>query len=200
MMTRDQLFDAIRVRIADPALRITPPTTHPPRLYDPASAAALAKAERDLGFTLPPLLRAVYAEIANGGFGPGYGMLGVEGGHTGYGKTIAGLYNEFRSSGEPYVWPEGLLPLWEWGCTIWSCLDARTTEGPIVTHEGMTGQTETAYTLHSWLEAWVADINLWDEFFEWESVPTINPFTRKPSTASRIVRAKGKPWVPGGGA
>ena len=71
-MTKDQLFDAIRARIADPALRLTPPTTRPPRLYEPASAAALAKAERDLGFELPHLLRAMYAEIANGGFGPGY--------------------------------------------------------------------------------------------------------------------------------
>lgn len=36
-----------------------------------ASAEALDAAEASMGVALPPLLRRLYAEIANGGFGPG---------------------------------------------------------------------------------------------------------------------------------
>lgn len=41
-----------------------------------------------LGFPLPPLLRALYTQLANGGFGPMYGLLGLAGGAPGdvYGR------------------------------------------------------------------------------------------------------------------
>src|SRR5436305_14391050 len=39
----------------------------------PASEEQLSITEKLLGFTLPQLLRALYAEVANGGFGPGEG-------------------------------------------------------------------------------------------------------------------------------
>lgn len=58
----------------------------------PASAEAVADAERRLGHRLPPLLRRLYREVANGGFGPGYGILGVAGGHPDdLGMTAANL-------------------------------------------------------------------------------------------------------------
>ncbi|HZU67023.1 MAG TPA: hypothetical protein VFA09_07060 [Ktedonobacteraceae bacterium] len=37
--------------------------------YPPASEEQLCATETALGFLLPPLLRAHYAEVANGGFG-----------------------------------------------------------------------------------------------------------------------------------
>ena len=40
-----------------------------------------AQTERELGFKLPPLLRALYQQLGNGGFGPGYGLVGASGGH-----------------------------------------------------------------------------------------------------------------------
>jgi hypothetical protein len=42
-------------------------------LPPPASPRELAQSEERIGFNLPPLLRSLYSEIANGGFGPGYG-------------------------------------------------------------------------------------------------------------------------------
>ena len=36
--------------------------------------------EEALGFSLPPLLRALYTTLANGSFGPGYGIQGAIGG------------------------------------------------------------------------------------------------------------------------
>jgi len=40
----------------------------------------VATVESRLGFGLPPLLRELYTQVGNGGFGPGYGILGLEGG------------------------------------------------------------------------------------------------------------------------
>jgi SMI1 / KNR4 family (SUKH-1) len=179
-MTDDELFDLIRARIADPKRRIDVAPNRRPPLYAPATTAALANAERDLGLALPPLLRALYSKIANGGFGPGYGMLGIEEGYTLNGKTIVVLYHEFRSYGEPYTWPEGLLPLWEWGCAVWSCLDARSPAGTIVTHDDVDGATETVFTLRSWLGAWARGTDMWKEIYQDKDATIINPFTKKP--------------------
>jgi hypothetical protein len=51
--------------------------------YPPASEQQLNETEQQLGFNLPLLLRLLYAQVANGGFGPGYGIYGVIGGFGG---------------------------------------------------------------------------------------------------------------------
>jgi hypothetical protein len=48
--------------------------------YLPTTEEQLRATEETLGFPLPPLLRALYAEIANGGVGPVEGIMGVIGG------------------------------------------------------------------------------------------------------------------------
>jgi hypothetical protein len=40
---------------------------------EPIDGAELELAESRLSFPLPPLLKRLYVEIGNGGFGPGYG-------------------------------------------------------------------------------------------------------------------------------
>src|SRR5258708_27179168 len=40
--------------------------------YPPATEEQLLATEEALGFPLPPALRALYLQVANGGFGPGY--------------------------------------------------------------------------------------------------------------------------------
>jgi SMI1 / KNR4 family (SUKH-1) len=49
--------------------------------FPPATERELKETERQLGFLLPPLLRLLYTQIANGGFGPGYGITGAIGGY-----------------------------------------------------------------------------------------------------------------------
>ena len=77
------------------------------KLGAPATEAALAHADAKLGFALPEPLRQLY-RIADGGFGPGDGLLSLA-------RTIA-LYAKLTSKpqgpgGEP--WPAKLLPIWE---------------------------------------------------------------------------------------
>src|SRR5690606_16538036 len=82
--------------------------------YPPASVKKIAAAEAELGFALPTLLREIYLRIGNGGFGPGYGLLGITGGATDdRGRSLEQVYAEFRKtlSGLPSPWPERLLPI-----------------------------------------------------------------------------------------
>jgi hypothetical protein len=46
----------------------------PIRPRPPVSPEVLAEAERRLGFPLSPLLRALYTQVGDGGYGPGRGL------------------------------------------------------------------------------------------------------------------------------
>ena len=89
------------------------------KLGQPATEAALDHADSQLGFALPEPLRQLL-RIADGGFGPGDGLLSVA-------KTIS-LYRKLTAKpqgpgGEH--WPAKLLPIWEADEEI-GCLDLET--------------------------------------------------------------------------
>lgn len=132
--------------------------------YPPATPRQVAEAERLLGFPLPPSLRAIYSQVANGGFGPGYGFVGVAGGarETVYEADLATAYRKerelSRSQGPFVAWPRRVLRLLEWGCNIASCIDART--GRILRYEPDSGvpekdMTAEADSLQDWLRRWL---------------------------------------------
>jgi hypothetical protein len=84
-------------------------TPAPSVLPGPASLAAIAEAEAALGVALPTALRRVYGEVADGGFGPGEGLL-----------PLSEVVAAYRDLGRPdgrlprnRTWPAGLLPLVE---------------------------------------------------------------------------------------
>ena len=55
--------------------------------------------------TIPPLLRRLLAEVANGGFGPGSGLIGVQGGSAAdQGRTIEDLYEHAASRREGFAY------------------------------------------------------------------------------------------------
>jgi hypothetical protein len=80
----DSLIERVRTRIHDPRLttsmNVFSPRQHD--LYPPVKMAVVEAAETKMGFRLPPLLRELFTQVANGGFGPGYGIFGLEGGYT----------------------------------------------------------------------------------------------------------------------
>jgi hypothetical protein len=159
-----------------------------PALFGVATAALLRASEKTLGFALPVLLQKVYTEVGNGGFGPGGGLLGLEGGYADSdGRTLLERFQWLRSEG----WKEGLLPLFDWGDGAWSCVDAFKSDGTIVTVDE-SGYTETRFDLVSWFSGWIEGVDLHSEIFETEDAVIINPFTRKPMVVKRRVKAKGK--------
>lgn len=59
------------------------PEQRPTFAFPPATDRQILQTEQQLGFSLPPLLRLLYTQVANGGIGPGYGIVGTIGGYGG---------------------------------------------------------------------------------------------------------------------
>jgi hypothetical protein len=144
----------------------------------PASNEAVVEAEDTLGFSFPKLLRDIYLEIANGGIGPGYKILGVKGGHTSdEGDSIEELYSIFMVSDPDdtaWKWPEGILPFCHWGCSIYSCIDTTKDGCPVVWFDPNMREPEEpmdqAFIEHrpsfeSWLQGWLKGEDLWAETY-----------------------------------
>jgi hypothetical protein len=193
MNADDELLDDLKARTVDPSHRkdVTVESFVP--LAPPVTPETIAATESEIGFALHPLLVRVYTEVANGGFGPGYGLLPLSVPGEPEERTLSSVYREFRGGGG---WPEKLLPLWDWGGAAWSCLDGTSSEGIIVTHDDRVGPTETSFTLRSWLQSWVAGVDMGKEIYEDKERVITNPFTKKPVTMKVYGVAKGKTWIP----
>jgi len=132
-------------------------TTLPP----PAEPAALEQTEAELGFSLPPVLRRVYLEVADGGFGPGGGLMQISG--------AAAAHARLRTGAElprGRTWPERLVPIV--GVDPgYECVDASSPEGGIVAWDPdglgeFSGEkawnrsfSEVSPSVEAWLEEWV---------------------------------------------
>jgi len=110
------------------------PRVPPPPPADPGVVAA---AEAEVGFGFPDLLRRMYLEVANGGFGPCYGLLGLDGGATddiGY-NALDQWFNARQDMAAARrrkpLRELTLFPCFYAGCNEYSCLDCRNADGPM---------------------------------------------------------------------
>lgn len=85
---------------------------------------------------LPALLKRLLLEVANGGFGPGYGLIGVGDGYPDFGNgSLENIYAKSHAKygsfriviEEPHV-----VPFCNWGCAIYSCLDLSRPSIPVL--------------------------------------------------------------------
>lgn len=138
-----------------------------------SNPAAVSSDEMRLGFALPSLLKRIYAEVGNGGFGPGYGLIGLtNGAPDDTGRTNPAIYEEFRSSDE-LNWPNGLLPICHWGCAIVSCIDCTDPNfrmrifDPNVRDKGGWSDCffEETAAFSTWIRDWASGVSLWDRTY-----------------------------------
>jgi len=154
----ESLIERLRVRLSNPEKVIGRPGWKDPVIFPPVSPEVLANAEKELGFPLPQLLRAIYLEVANGGVGPSFGLLGITGGATddlGMNAVDHYLANRRCNDREPdeeagdlnddedlddddemmpeskWFWPERMLPICYRGCTVYECLDCNLPDHPV---------------------------------------------------------------------
>lgn len=157
-----------RIAAGRPADGVERCSEHIPSVPRPATIVEASAAERALGFELPPLLRRLYLEIANGGFGPGYGLEGVPTIPPTLGAAdILVLYRQFSAplpAHPRHVWPRGLIPLISRGCLQVECVDFLRPPYRVVLFDGNssdldqpTGDSMTpiAPALLDRLESWV---------------------------------------------
>ncbi|MFD7734006.1 SMI1/KNR4 family protein [Kitasatospora phosalacinea] len=136
-------------------------------LRPPVSAAELAKVEQKLGFRLHPLLATLYRKVGSGGFGPADSVLPLSGGPDA--DWEASVVQEYLDRVPPegsdtwWSWPEGVVPVLDWGCAMFACVDCRSEDGTVLLFEpnAITGQDVSrawfidAGSLAEWLESWL---------------------------------------------
>jgi aminoglycoside phosphotransferase len=120
-MTDDELTEAVRASLSGR------------RAPQPATQEAVLEAEAAIGFLVPTVLRRLYVEVANGGFGPRFAVMGVRG-HDYFTcddyADIVESYGDGPDEESEYGFPGLVWPL-DWGCAIWSACDFRTPDGPM---------------------------------------------------------------------
>jgi hypothetical protein len=140
----------------------------------PATQQEVDELEAATGQRLPPFLRDVYLSIANGCFGPGYGLMPLTHPIAASEETVLELYRSLclpDREDPTWVWPRPLLPICDWGCAIRSCVDCSSEEGMVIRFDpnghdaGM--PWESAFVVESpsirdWLFAWASG-TMWSD-------------------------------------
>lgn len=163
--------------------RIATGTESPARLVTVTNAQVTTEPEvvadeQAVQLLFPPLLKKLYSEIGNGGWGPGYGLLGLTGGATDdVGDTAVQSYLARRrvNNKDPlWQWPSGLLPICHWGCAIYSCIDCQRPSFPMVcfdpnAHDDSSNWSDAFYPegvgFDRWIKLWAEGHDLWDRLY-----------------------------------
>jgi hypothetical protein len=176
MRAPDQnLIQRLQERNADRD-RATDGHIHRQKPIPPVATRDLRVAERALGFQLPDLLRAIYREVGNGGFGPSYGIVGTKEGFKLDKCSLESCYQgmlELEQQNSVWRWPQRLLPLANYGCGMWSCVDCDYKRHPMILwgptnlNAGLDGADARlnwehvfwgeAQSFRTWLECWLAE-------------------------------------------
>jgi hypothetical protein len=125
----------------------------------------IERAELELGFMLPSLLRSLYLQVANGGYGPGWGILPID--------EIVEWDHVCRANWDdvfpPRNWPDKLIRFCEWGCNFWSGIDCSSERCAIIRFDPDKDVIQIADhlvpecdLLSEWLTAWLDGHKLWD--------------------------------------
>jgi len=191
MMNEDQLVAAIRQRASNPATRTDFADRWHRELGPPASADAIEAAAREMGYHFHQFHARLFKEVGNGGFGPGDGLIGIPGGSLDVdGRSVIELRQGLFSDHEK-LQMASVVPLCDWGCGIWSCVDCET--GAILSTSEF-GVRDLEQGLHSWFEDWISGVNLWDRMVVVGEIRVKHPRTRQWIVGQRVTGMRGKIW------
>lgn len=161
-------------------------------MFGPTSNDVIERAEVEVEFQLPSLLKECYLKIANGGFGPGLGVIGVSGGYLSDYGDIIGTYYQLRNDQiqTGNKWEDRLLPFCDWGCNTFSCVKCDDSL-QIFTFEDSKAWPQE-YDLNSFFEMWMdgTDILLNDPACELGVLEINNPFTGRKQVVKQRRRRK----------
>lgn len=195
-MDRELLLH-IQERAKDPKTRTDMAKVFVSPHFRAVTEEELHEAQSRLGFTIPVFLAEVYLLVGNGGFGPGYGLIGLPGGYlsgAGDDMSVIELYEEHQMTDpeDPsWKWPPMLVPICDWGCAIYSCADCTSALGPVITFDPGSRRSGEPMSLclaqshpsvEAWFDEWTQGVRLWDKMFENDpegARESINPVTKK---------------------
>ncbi len=168
-MTQD-IIARVRVRAYDEKTRTDQVDVFLPKIRDPLLDAEVDHFEGQTGIKLPELIRRIYCEIGDGGFGPGYGFLPMLQPESKYDDSVLNLYSVVRDSTveEPnWRWPKAIIPLVDFGCAIRACVDCESelvvVDDPNISDSGGVQEfLDQQSSLEDWLGRWCDGESLWD--------------------------------------
>jgi len=174
----NSILDRIRQRLNSSESPTDATSVRTMKLPAIATEQTIDEAESIIGLQLPSLLRRMYTDIANGGFGPGYGFIGVDGGATDdVGKSIVSLYvasqsEQFRTRFPN--WPKGIVRFCYWGCAMYSAIDCLAPGFPVYHFEPNPDECDLGFAncliphnriFDDYIDAWLAGADLMNDVF-----------------------------------
>jgi len=191
------IFERVRKRIESGSKDPGDFAVRPPAPV--ATYASIAADEHTLCFKVPALLKRLYVEVGNGGWGPGYGLLGLTGGaKDDLGQTAVQCYVSLRerstSDDSSWRWPAGLLPLCHWGCAIYSCIDCTQPAFPMVAFDPngrpFKDWTEAFFAecdgFDQWIGLWADGHDLWERLYGEDGVIAEAHYVRSVTELMRL--------------
>ena len=131
----------------------------------PISFDEFDRFESNNGLVLPRFVRRLYTEVADGGFGPAYGVNSLARDRT---DSIANWDRMFQAANQEDPtgpqWPRYLLRFCELGCNMFYALDIRDDEGPIYKVE-----ISDSNAVSEWLDLTASSVCRWLD--EWAQEP-----------------------------
>ncbi len=168
---QSEIIHSIKSHIDQCGIDIPFPTT---------TVQKVASAEASIGMPLPLLLRELLIDVGNGGFGPGYGIIGVDVGYHSDLSDIAGTYQQvcegWSECGD--TWPTGVLPFCEFGSNIFAC-DTNDTSGDVLISTDST-IVPTTYDLERFFQTWIKGADILAVLPRPPRPDIINPFLNRP--------------------
>lgn len=135
--------------------------------FPPVTDKIVKAAEKKLGFALPPLLRDVYLEVANGGIGVGNSLLCLKAPTRDVDDLVTRYVTQTTEVPPPpfHPWPARFLTIADLGCNVTFELDWQDPAGPVYELDMNAGDPEAPWEdsmeLHSpslaeWFEGWLS--------------------------------------------
>jgi len=164
------LIHRIKEHIKDPKRTISMAHrfNHSVKPFPPATLEQIEAAESQIGFRLPELIREIYLHIGNGGFGPGYGIGGVEGGMEIYECSLAQNVIECREVEDFFAeicgdeeekpnwhWGDQYIVYCYWGCTVTTLVDCASPSLPVISLDDASMAPHSSKTLRQWWTDWL---------------------------------------------
>lgn len=151
------------------------PTAMPTGPFPPLALSELERAEQKIGYRLPDLLRRIYTEIGDGGFGPEGGLASLTDGHRPPG-TLTDWHCALTIHDQRPGWapPRSWFFLTGGGCSMEWYVSLIAVDHPVLLydadgwvpewgqepHDGLRYATSS---LRHWLWTWADGGNVWDE-------------------------------------
>lgn len=169
-------------------------------LFAPASPTLVESAEAAFGYPLPELLRRVYLEVGDGGFGPGAGLLSLAENLRGPGwirdqPSAVAMRRRDRELGLPSAW----FQLGYGGCTLEWRVSLNAVDAPVLLYDGDSWVPEWGHTPHDglhaavplreWLRRWVEGEELVD------LTPSAEDEEAVPAIFAEITHWRDRPWA-----